>query len=58
MEVEGNRQVIDVDMAAAVVVAVVEEEVLVGADLVSHVILNFEVCLLEDSFFYKKGKGT
>lgn len=56
MEVEGHLQVIDGGMVAVVVVAAAVEEVvavvLVGEDLVSLAILNFEVFLFRDSLFY------
>jgi hypothetical protein len=53
MEVEGHHQVIDVGMEVVMVeaVAAVAAVVLVGADLVSHDILNFEVCIYGDTFF-------
>lgn len=54
MEVEGHHQVIDGGMVA-VVAEVVQEEVvvvvLVGADLVSHAILNFEVSTYRFLFY-------
>jgi uncharacterized membrane protein len=53
MEVEGHHQVIDVGMEVVMVeaVAAVAAVVLVGAVLVSHAILNFEVCIYGDTFF-------
>lgn len=40
--------IVVVDMVEAVAEEAVAEEAAVGVDLVSHVILNFEVCLLRE----------
>jgi hypothetical protein len=50
MEVEGHHQVIDVGMEVVMVEAVAAVAA-VGAVLVSHAILNFEVCIYGDTFF-------